>query len=517
MKEHEKIQEQDIAQARVTLKPVLGVPPRVYIPILYMLVILVILFFILINPGLRKPGAYLMFKGNPESAAVYLDGSYAGNTLDGFYMNPGTYGLEIRKRGFSSQMLNVEVPRRIFATLLFRPTRKIAYQLTPDSLDVILLPSFREFASWSFSGKPSAIYQLPMVLSKAAADAALTPLTDRAALTVPLLAAGMSVSENATSTRDLVYASATLAAPGGSPLGLIALTRSAVSLIGGSKNYAAAIMEIIPEKASDTTRNALAALKQETSAQTLPQPSSTGIKAVGAHLFIMFAGGTVKTVYSSPGGTPTSSTAEVPEFGLAATEVTQRQFALFLEENPEWKPTNRAALIEKGFADASYLADFDASKADDRSVTGVSWYAAKAYCDWLSRQAPAGYEVALPSEAMWETAAANASQKVEALGVFNSRSDTGPLPVGSSGRDAYGFSDLFGNVWEWTSDGFRPYAWIEADSAAYDELINAIDSKTVKGGSWANSADQISIASRGPVPASHASEFLGFRPALIKK
>jgi formylglycine-generating enzyme required for sulfatase activity len=48
-------------------------------------------------------------------------------------------------------------------------------------------------------------------------------------------------------------------------------------------------------------------------------------------------------------------------------------------------------------------------------------------------------------------------------------------------------------------------------------LANSGDSKTVKGGSWANSADQISIESRGPMPADHSSEFLGFRPALIRK
>jgi iron(II)-dependent oxidoreductase len=517
MKETEKIREQDIAQVKVTLKPIFGMRPRVYVPILYVLALLVVLFFVLVNPGLRKPGAHLVFDGNPESAAVYLDGSYAGNTLDGFYAKPGPHELEIRKRGFSSQTFKVEVPRRIFATLIFRPRVKLAYELSPESLEAIMVPSFKEFANWSFSGKPSAIYQLPMVLSEAAADAASTPFSDRSALAVPLLAAGLSVAENASSTRDVVYASAALAAPGGSPLGLIALARSAASLLGSSKNYAAAAMEIIPEKATDTTRASLAALKQEASAQRISQVPSFGTRSVGPHSFIMFAGGALKTVSSTPGGTRIFSPVEVPEFGLAATEVTGRQFARFLEENPEWKPENRTALIEKGLADASYLADFDPSKADDRPVTGVSWHAAKAYCAWLSKRAPSGYEVALPSEAMWEIAAADASQKVESLGVFSGRSSTGPLPVGSIGRDAQGFSDLFGNVWEWTSDGFRPYAWIEDASSAYDGLIDVIDAKTVKGGSWANSADQISIASRGPVPAAHASAFLGFRPALIKK
>ncbi len=194
MKETEKIREQDIAQVKVTLKPIFGMRPRVYVPILYVLALLVVLFFVLVNPGLRKPGAHLVFEGNPESAAVYLDGSYAGNTLDGFYAKPGPHELEIRKRGFSSQTFKVEVPRRIFATLIFRPRVKLAYELSPESLEAIMVPSFKEFANWSFSGKPSAIYQLPMVLSEAAADAASTPFPDRSALAVPLLAAGLSVA-----------------------------------------------------------------------------------------------------------------------------------------------------------------------------------------------------------------------------------------------------------------------------------------------------------------------------------
>lgn len=516
MKENEKISEQDIAQAKVILKPVFGIRPRVYVPILYVLAILVVLFFILVNPGLRNPGAYLVFEGNPGSAAVYLDGSYAGNTLDGLHARPGAHAVEIRKRGFSSQTLSAGVPRRIFATLIFRPTVKIAYQLAPESLEAIILPSFGEFANWSFSGKPSAIYQLPMVLSEAAADAASTPPADRIALAAPLLAAGLSVAGNASSARDVVYASAALAAPGGSPLGLVALARSAAALLGSSKGYAATIMETMPEKANDNIRNSLAELKQASS-QGVRQVPAAGTRSAGGHSFIMFAGGQVESVSSTPGGTSILYEEKVPEFGLAGTEVTQRQFVRFLEENPEWGPENRAALVEKGVADSSYLVDFDPSKADNRPVTGVSWYAVKAYCEWLNSQAPSGYEIALPSEAMWETAAASASQSLGALGIFNNRASTGPLAVGSSGRDAQGFSDLFGNVWEWTSDGFRPYAWIKDDSSAFGTLADAIDSKTVKGGSWANSADQISLASRGPVPAAHASEFLGFRPALIKK
>ena len=46
----------------------------------------------------------------------------------------------------------------------------------------------------------------------------------------------------------------------------------------------------------------------------------------------------------------------------------------------------------------------------NQPVSGVSWYEAAAYCNWMSEQLepylPQGYRVFLPSEAGWEAAAA---------------------------------------------------------------------------------------------------------------
>ncbi|SLM09825.1 putative PEGA domain protein [uncultured spirochete] len=517
MKDADKITEQEIAQAKVTLKPVLGVRPRVYVPVLYSIAILVVLFFLLVNPGLSHPGARLQFSGHPDAAAVYIDGAYAGNTQDGAHAKPGPHQIEIRKQGFSSKVLQTTVPNRIFATLIFPPAVHLGYALEPQSQEAIMLPAFKDFASWALSGKPSAIYQLPMTLSEASRDLASIQNIDRAALSDALLAAGISLSMNAASLRDTVYASTAIAAPAGSPLGVLCTARNLAGMLASSKNSAAMVMETIPDKASDAIRNAAAALKQETAALRINPLQANGLRSVGPHSFIMFKGGLLDLVSSTPEGSKTLFQSTLPEFGLASTEVTQREFARFLAENPDWKPENKAVLIEKGLADSSYLKDFDLAAADNRPITGVSWYAANAYCQWLNRQAPAGYEVVLPTEAMWEAAAAVSSRSISSLGIFKNHASTGPLPVGSAGTDSLSFSDLFGNVWEWTSDGFRPYAWIQKDSSAFDELIGAISQKTVKGGSWANSPDQISIDSRGPVPAAHGSEFLGFRPALRKK
>ncbi len=517
MKESEKITDQDIEKVKITLKPILGIRPRIYIPIIYTLIIFIILFFLFINPGLSNPGAKLSFEGNPGIAALYIANTYIGSTSDGIKLKPGSYQIEIRKRGFEPKTMDIKVPNRIFATLMVPPRVRIQYELEAESLESILLPSFREFSSWSLSGRPSAIYQLPMVLSEASKDLVALPPADRVFIAKALLAAGLSAAQNSSSIRDAIYASFSLGAPGASPLGFVSMARNAIALLAGSKNYVAAFSEIAPERTNDTIRGALSTLEKETSTFELALHKPVDVKIVGSQYFVIFKEANLKVPTCTPGGTRILYSTYVPEFGLASTEVTQRQFAVFLKENSEWMPENRTTLIEKGFVDSSYLADFDISNPSDKPITGVSWYAANAYCEWLCRYAPIGYELKLPTEAMWEMAATQASRNIASLGVFSNRSSYGPLSVDSSRRDASGFSDLFGNVWEWTSDSFRPYAWIIEDSPTFGMLANSGDSKTVKGGSWANSADQISIESRGPVPADHSSEFLGFRPALIRK
>jgi formylglycine-generating enzyme required for sulfatase activity len=82
--------------------------------------------------------------------------------------------------------------------------------------------------------------------------------------------------------------------------------------------------------------------------------------------------------------------------------------------------------------------------------------------------------------------------------------------VASLGIARNGLADLYGNVWEWTSDSFRPYPALAGGYLEHAE-------KAVRGGSWANSAADLDIASRGGIVAYHGSAFLGFRPAILRK
>ena len=88
----------------------------------------------------------------------------------------------------------------------------------------------------------------------------------------------------------------------------------------------------------------------------------------------------------------------IDRFWIARYEVSNREFLRFVEENPQWR-RDRAP---KELRDEDYLVhwlspDRVPPGLADHPVTRVSWFAARAFCEW------AGGE--LPTVEEWKTAA----------------------------------------------------------------------------------------------------------------
>ena len=122
---------------------------------------------------------------------------------------------------------------------------------------------------------------------------------------------------------------------------------------------------------------------------------------------------------------------------------------------------------------ASWYDDDKRFNKDDQPVI-ATWYAARAYCLWLSLlESDKDVFYRLPKEMEWEFAAAGEEgrsypwpkergEPTSKLANYNSN-EGGATPVGRypEGATPEGLCDMAGNVWEWTTD------WYDKDKDSY--------------------------------------------------
>ena len=142
-------------------------------------------------------------------------------------------------------------------------------------------------------------------------------------------------------------------------------------------------------------------------------------------------------------------------------------------------------------------------------VTGISWYEAAAYCEWLSKRLRC--TVRLPTEAEWERAASGGTARGYpwGCGIDPSRANywhdtslrrTTPVGLFPIGQSVECIQDLAGNVWEWVADWY--------DQAYYDRSPRTAPAgpetagyKVIRGGSW--NAEPKICACRPATPRRH--------------
>jgi formylglycine-generating enzyme required for sulfatase activity len=210
-------------------------------------------------------------------------------------------------------------------------------------------------------------------------------------------------------------------------------------------------------------------------------------------------------------------------YAIDKYEVTNAQYAEFLnaEGNQEeggntWLDADDSdvRIHESGGvwqADAGY---------EDHPVVEVTWYGARAYCEWQGKR--------LPTEAEWEKAARGASDTrmypwgnedpdCSRLNYYDSTEgrcvgDTAPVGSYPSGASPYGALDMAGNVWEWVND------WYDSDYYDVSPHNNppGPDSgyvRVLRGGSWPYDWYTVRVAYRSYDNPSYSRDTIGFRCA----
>ena len=177
-------------------------------------------------------------------------------------------------------------------------------------------------------------------------------------------------------------------------------------------------------------------------------------------------------------------------------------------------------------------------RGEDLPVDSVSWDDADEFCRRLTEfereggRLPEGYVYRLPTEAEWEFAARAGTSSAFSFGDRADSSDGnfhgsydppevagksaddryGTLPVGSFPANAFGLYDVHGNVAEWTLDRY----WDRHPGGSVTDPVNKSQGRgrTLRGGSWEDSADRVRSAAREGVPNSATRNSIGFRIVL---
>ena len=221
-------------------------------------------------------------------------------------------------------------------------------------------------------------------------------------------------------------------------------------------------------------------------------------------------------------------TVHLDAFYMDTHEVTNAQFKVFVDANPQWGKDN----IEDRFHKGNYLWAWNGNDylggTAEHPVPDINWYAAMAYAEWAGKR--------LPTEAEWEYAARGGLARKrypwgddaatpyyanygEHFGYF--------VSVGQYPANGYGLYDMAGNVWEWCLDAYDADFYAASDDSrnpiagelSIQELrenfasIPTDPSRVLRGGSWFDDAQSLRVAFRNGDTPALSNGIIGFRCA----
>jgi len=443
----------------VKFKPLLGIRPGVYLGVLYSFVLLVILFFLLVFPGIAKGGAILSVKTEPMGAAVRINGVYMGTSADSFFLPKGSYTVEAVLPGFEKAGAVHEIPGRLFGSLFFPLRKKIEFTLTASDPARSFALQAADFAAWSFGPEPTASWQIPLSLSEGAYRAG--PSGDPA-MRETLKAASRFTTSRA-GLRDLIRAKILVDSRGlsPSPAGLTGSVSDILLFLSENPGSGRWLAELLPPESADVIKNsdwykiAYPAVSERRISINDREAALPARMQLDGLTFI-----------------------NIDNFMISESPVTLSLFETFIGQNPEWKE-HQTDYYPDHVSIPLYLFGGEV-------ITGVTWFAAEAFCRWLTERLPssmADMEVRLPAETEWEEYANTAGIEY-----------TVEMGIKTPG-------------WEWCADPFAPLTFIDASA----EAIQAV-------GSPERSIRRIAVSqTRASLPPELSSPFVTFRPVIAQR
>ncbi|MCK5199225.1 MAG: PEGA domain-containing protein, partial [Spirochaetales bacterium] len=400
----EKITDEDIEKAIVKLKPVFGIKPGIYLTVIYGLILLLALFFILVYPGVKNNGTMVYAETFPAGAAVYVDDIYRGSTPASFFVASGERKIKIEKKYFETITTEDFIDGRVFGTLFFPKKLKISSKLSLINQKEFLKDRFTQLSAYALIEDYYDRYQMPPLISETVGEYLSGSgnkqllygflYSMRVNLGSPEMVldyvksidlAGNSDSKKDNSQNDFSIIFDYFADENNMEGLLLGIVKAYPLYKYKREDIIESLGEIEGVKSILNNLNV-----EYSDIETAAIPAVNGKTVViNNSKFLGFSSGTYLTGHSlqknnqilSNNDILTSFPHEetVTEFYILEKEVTRKDYALFLDENPGWKVENINNLIEDNLVTKDYLnlQDFNDK---GKPVSNISWYAAAAYC-----------------------------------------------------------------------------------------------------------------------------------------
>jgi len=471
----------------VTLPKIGSMRPGVYILALSIFAVLLIVFLIGFLPGILNGGKFVIFESEIDNVGVYVDNQYISGTPAQQFIKSGEHEVVYKKASQIIAKDSIKVSHPVFLTYIFHRYQNVKLELNELNQEKInniinfdiqliidqsailefnnvtnYIPYFSQFA------KDAISFELPKETTKQYLKLASSFISSKTMLDDAINAysyLGIDFDDEINKAKQVFEENSV---NGGLPFEDKKINASVYNLkINDSANINTLKIDPFEFVMGDTTYS------------TYPSINESGIKV---HLD--------------------------SSFYLSKTPITNYMYSLFVIENPRWAKSNLDSLIKENLVDENYLQGKSLSTTYPslEPITNISYYAAQAFCEWLSEKT--NLNIYIPSEEEW-SAAAFASNNYK----NNSYSTSMIAPYSVDNQ----FDLMLGGIWEFTSS---PYFALNRIVNDRDNIISQLKKDNfnydiiVKGGSLLNSSANIN--SVGAIDKSACFEYMGFRIAYKK-
>lgn len=430
----------------VKIKPLFGIKPNIWVTACYGLAVLILIFIIAFLPGIKKGQKRVTFTSAAGNVAVYVDSKYVGGTPFTSFISSGNHTAEFKVCEETIDTVEFKVGHPVFLTWLFPRKMNVESKATISNTayDSLSKAFLENVATYSAILSYDTVYQYP-------------PLFKNYAESLKSYA-GLAGSDY----KDVLFAACSFITTNE----MLEDAKSAYLLLSIDFDWTEIENAVKNKDFKNETEHLI------------------GLSRVYR--------GSLDCEYFTRGGN------SVNGFTFDDYAVSEAMYYYFVKENPNWAASNKENLINQGLVDSNYLEGVSLSSINTlRPVRNISYYAAKAFCEWLSKKT--SREVFLPEELQWTTAA-NFSDSGFQKTLVPEAAGNGPTGV-------------LGSVWEITSTPYIPLLSL-FDYSVYNTLekYNANVEVIVKGGSYVSDST-INTYSIGTTSLDLCSDFMGFRIA----